>query len=189
MNGNIEINNNNIKQEAIYYSPNDNKQLGIGIGLLLAKENLSIDIFINCEKDINLYTLNQLCEYTNGTIQLFKNYNYEEDYIRLYNQIRKSLLRINGNESEMRVRFSNGYKIQNFFTRTLIRNNNFKVFIFPSINSEQSYQVSIDLNEEEKKYNKDNLNKIIILFMRMMMKIFCLFNVHYYIHQVMEIEN
>lgn len=158
MNGNIEINNNNIKQEAIYYSPNDNKQLGIGIGLLLAKENLSIDIFINCEKNINLYTLNQLCEYTNGTIQLFKNYNYEDDYIRLYNQIRKSLLRINGNESEMRVRFSNGYKIQNFFTRTLIRNNNFKVFIFPSINSEQSYQVSIDLNEEENKNNKKNLN-------------------------------
>ena len=159
MNGNIEINNNNIKQEAIYYSPNDNKQLGKGIGLLLTKHFLSIDIFINCEKEINLFTLNQLCEYTNGTIQLFKNYNYEEDYIRLYNQIRKSLLRTNGNESEMRIRLSNGYKIQNFFTRTLItNNNNIKLFIFPSINSEQSYQVSIDLNEEEKKYNKDNLN-------------------------------
>ncbi len=160
MNGNIEINKHNIKQEAIYYSPNDNKQLGIGIGLLLSKHYLSIDIFINCEKDINLYTLNQLTDYTNGTIQLFKNFNYEEDYIRLYNQIRKSLLRTNGNESEMRIRFSNGYKIQNFFTRTLVTTNNNILFIFPSINSEQSYQISIDLNEEENKFKKESLNNI-----------------------------
>ena len=160
MNGNIEINKHNNKQEAIYYSPNDNKQLGIGIGLLLSKHYLSIDIFINCEKDINLYTLNQLTDYTNGTIQLFKNFNYEEDYIRLYNQIRKSLLRTNGNESEMRIRFSNGYKIQNFFTRTLVTTNNNILFIFPSINSEQSYQISIDLNEEENKFKKESLNNI-----------------------------
>ena len=158
MNG--QTNNDINNKELFYYSPNDKNQLR-QIGLLLTKSNLSIDLFVNCDKVINLITLNQLCEYSNGTIHLFKNYNYDEDYFRLFNQIRKCLSRFNVYEGEMRIRFSHRYKIQNFFTPTLIsniNNNTAKVFVCPSINNEQSYQITIDFNDNINDNNNNNNN-------------------------------
>ena len=55
----------NMTKEQIAYSAHDSRKLG-NMGINLTNENMSCDIFATAEAQISTFTLNQLCEYSNG---------------------------------------------------------------------------------------------------------------------------
>ncbi len=143
-------------KEQIAYSTHDKRQLG-NMGINLTNENISCDIFACAENPIYVYTLNQLCEYSNGNIYFYKNFNLDLHYKNIFNQIRKVLTRPICWEGVLRTRFSHGYKIQDFITPVLISNKD--LFIFPTYDSDQHYQIGINMiqnNENNNLYNNDN---------------------------------
>ena len=102
--------NKNMTKEKIAYSPHDQKIIG-QIGIKLTNENMSCDIFACADVQIHTFTLNQICEYTNGHLYFYKKFRIESHYKNILNQIRRGLSRRVFWESVNRTRFSSGYKI------------------------------------------------------------------------------
>ena len=149
----------NLTKEKIAYSTHDKRQLG-NMGINLTNENMSVDFFISSEKLTYIYTLNQLSEYTNGNIYFYRNFNIDLHYKNIYNQIRKVLSRPISWEGCLRTRFSHGYKISEFITPVLLSNKD--LFIFPTCDSDQNYQIGINMIQDDKKINNNinnNLNE------------------------------
>ena len=127
-------------KEQIAYSTHDKRQLG-NMGINLTNENMSCDIFACAENPIYVYTLNQLCEYSNGNLYFYKNFNIDLHYKNIFNQIRKVLTRPIAWEGVLRTRFSFNYKIHEYLTPVLISNKD--LFIFPTYDSDQHYQFGV----------------------------------------------
>ena len=143
----------NWTKEQMAYSCHDKRQLG-NMGINLTNENISCDIFVTAETQINTFTLNQLCEYTNGNLYFYKNFNIDIHYKNIFNQIRRVLSRPIAWEAVNRVRFSNNYKINTFVTPVLITNSD--LLIFPCGDSDQNYEVGLTI-----KNNVNNEGEII----------------------------
>lgn len=131
-------------KEQLSYSCHDKRQIGV-MGINLTNDKMSVDIFVTAENPINLLTLNQLCEYSNGSIYFYKNFRIELHYKNIFNQIRRVLTRPIAWEGVLRTRFSHGYKIVEFLTPTLLSNRD--LFNFPTNDSDQHYQVGIDMDK------------------------------------------
>jgi protein transport protein SEC24 len=141
----------NPSKEEIAYTTHDKRQLG-NMGINLTNENMSCDIFCCAETQIKVLTLNQLCEYSNGNIYFYKNFNIDLHYKNLFNQIRRVLSRPICWEGVLRTRFSHGYKISNYLTPVLISNGD--LFIYPIGDSDQHVTIGLDFNKE----NISNIN-------------------------------
>jgi len=72
-----------------------------------------------------------MCDYSNGTLYFLKNFNIDNHYKNLYNQIRRVFTKNMGWEAVMRTRFSKGVKITNFITPILISNED--LMVMPAI--------------------------------------------------------
>lgn len=155
MNGGFD---KNMTKEQLAYSALDKKNLR-NIGINLTNENIGCDIFASADNPINTFTLNQICEYTNGHLYFFKKFNIELHYKNIFNQIRRVLSRPIAWEGVNRTRFSSGYKISSYSTPILITNGD--LFVFPTTDSDQNYLFSVapsvakteEENENEKKNN------------------------------------
>ena len=149
----------NMTKEQIAYSAHDNKKLG-NMGINLTNENMSCDIFASADTKISTFTLNQLCEYSNGHFYFFKKFKIELHYKNIFNQIKRVLSRPICWEAVNRTRFSSGYKISGYSTPILVANGD--LFIFPTGDSDQNYLFSISPpppkqeNETESKEKKND---------------------------------
>lgn len=132
----------NIPKDELIYTPTDDKQLST-MGINMTNDNISCDLFIAAESYTNIITLNQICDYTNGNLYLYKNFRLDAHYKNIFNQIRKCLTRFVCLESVVRTRFSRGYKIGSFVTPVLISNND--LLICANLDSDQSFTVGLDL--------------------------------------------
>ena len=137
MNGGFD---KNMTKEQLAYSALDKKNLR-NIGINLTNENIGCDIFASADNPINTFTLNQICEYTNGHLYFFKKFNIELHYKNIFNQIRRVLSRPIAWEGVNRTRFSSGYKISSYSTPILITNGD--LFVFPTTDSDQNYLFSV----------------------------------------------
>ena len=99
--------------------------------------------------------MNQLAEYTNGNIYLYKNFKIETHYKNLFNQIRRVLSREIVWEGVLRTRFSHGYKINEYITQVLTTN--IDLFVFPTCDSDQTFHVGLSLLDENADAAKTNL--------------------------------
>ena len=132
--------NKNMTKEQIAYGPHDKKVLG-QIGIKLTNENLSCDIFACADVQIHTFTLNQLCEYTNGHFYFYKKFRIESHYKNIFNQIRRTLTRPVFWEAVNRTRFSSGYRISSYSTPILVANGD--LFVFPVGDSDQNYLFNV----------------------------------------------
>ena len=144
----------NMTKEQIAYSAHDNRKLG-NMGINLTNENMSCDIFATAEAQISTFTLNQLCEYSNGHFYFYKKFKIELHYKNIFNQIRRVLSRPTCWEAVNRTRFSSGYKISGYSTPILVANGD--LFIFPVGDSDQNYLFSI--SPSPPKQNEENETK------------------------------
>ena len=145
LNGGID---KNATKEQIAYSCHDNKQIET-IGINITNENMSIDLFISAEAPINLLTLNQLCDFTNGNMYFYKKFNINIHYKSIFNQIRRVLSRPIIWEGLNKIKFSKGYKITEYITPLLIVKNN--LFVFPTLDADQNYIFNIGIEKEKEK--------------------------------------
>ncbi|MCQ2817407.1 MAG: Sec23/Sec24 zinc finger-containing protein [archaeon] len=148
--GNPKLNtvspSDNLTKEQLAYSAHDKRQLG-NMGINLTNANMSVDLFLSAESSINLYTMNQLPEYSNGSIYFYKNFKLDLHYKSIYNQIIRVLSREISWEGVLRTRFSHGYKISEFLTPVLISNKD--LFVLPTGDSDQHYQIGLSLLAED----------------------------------------
>ena len=147
----------NATREQIAYSSHDKKQIEI-IGINITNENMSVDIFITADNSINLLTLNQLCDFTNGNMYFYKKFNMDIHYKSIFNQIQRVLSRPIIWEGLNKIKFSKGYKITSFITPLLIVKNN--LFVFPFADADQNYLFNIGFDEEKNNEENNNDNKI-----------------------------
>ena len=145
----------NLSKEQQAYACHDKKQLGT-MGINLTNDNMSCDIFASAESHIKILTLNQLCEYTNGNLFFYKNFNLDLHYKNIYNQINRVLTRPICWEGVCRTRFSNKYKIGSYLTPVLITNDD--LFVFPTGDSDQHYQIGLTIKKEIIPENKEKEN-------------------------------
>ena len=145
LNGGID---KNATKEQIAYSCHDNKQIET-IGINITNENMSIDLFISAEAPVNLLTLNQLCDFTNGNMYFYKKFNINIHYKSIFNQIRRVLSRPIIWEGLNKIKFSKGYKITEYITPLLIVKNN--LFVFPTLDADQNYIFNIGIEKEKEK--------------------------------------
>lgn len=131
-------------KEQLCYTCLDKKQIGI-MGINLTNEKMSVDIFASAESQINILTLNQLSECSNGNIYFYKNFRIDFHYKNIFNQIRRVLTRPITWEGVLRTRFSHGYRISEYLTPSLISNRD--LLNFPTNDSDQHYQLCLDINE------------------------------------------
>ena len=130
----------NMTKEQLAYSALDKKKLR-NIGINLTNENIGCNIFASADSQINTFTLNQICEYTNGHLYFFKKFNIDLHYKNIFNQIRRVLTRPIAWEGVNRTRFSLGYRISSYSTPILITNGD--LFVFPTTDSDQNYLFSV----------------------------------------------
>ena len=130
----------NMTKEQLAYSALDKKKLR-NIGINLTNENIGCNIFASADSQINTFTLNQICEYTNGHLYFFKKFNMDLHYKNIFNQIRRVLTRPIAWEGVNRTRFSLGYRISSYSTPILITNGD--LFVFPTTDSDQNYLFSV----------------------------------------------
>ena len=153
----------NMTKEQIAYSAHDKRKLG-NMGINLTNENMSVDIFATADTQINTFTLNQICEYSNGHFYFYKKFKFELHYKTIFNQIRRVLSRPICWESVNRTRFSSGYKISSFSTPCLVTN--VDLFIFPTGDSDQNFLFSIapppPTPTEDESESKKNNNDILL---------------------------
>ena len=161
MNGGID---KNATKEQIAYSCNDNKEIEV-MGINLTNDNMSVDLFVSAENQIQLLTLNQLCDFTNGNLYFYKKFNINLHYKNIFNQIRRVLSRPIIWEGLNKIRFSNNCKITGFITPLLIANK--ELFVFPTADGDQNYIFNIGYdknndngNNKDKNNNSDDLNLI-----------------------------
>ena len=121
------------------------------IGLNLTNDNMSVDLFITAEININLLTLNQLCEFTNGNLYFYKKFNFELHYKNIFNQIKRVLSRPIIWEGINKIKFSNNCKITGFITPILIVGN--ELFIFPTADADQNYIFNIGYGKQNENGN------------------------------------
>jgi len=151
----------NMTKEQIAYSTHDGRKLG-NMGINLTNENMSLDIFASADAQISTFTLNQLCEYSNGHLYFYKKFKIELHYKNIFNQIRRVLTRPVCWEAVNRTRFSSGYKISSYSTPILVANGD--LFIFPVGDSDQNFLFSIaptppkqgEENEDKEKKSNNN---------------------------------
>ena len=146
----------NMTKEQVAYSALDNRKLR-NIGINLTNENIGCDIFASAESPINTFTLNQVCEYTNGHLYFFKKFNLDLHYKNIFNQIRRVLTRPIAWEGVNRTRFSLGYKISSYSTPILITNGD--LFIFPTSDSDQNYLFSVSPPQNKMEEGGENEKK------------------------------
>ena len=146
----------NATKEQIAYSCNDNKQIEV-MGINLTNENISVDLFISAEKNINLLTLNQLCDFTNGNLYFYRKFDISLHYKNIYNQIRRVLSRPIIWEGLNKIKFSNGCGITNFISPLLILKN--ELFVFPTVDSDQNYIFNIGYVKQKQNENSSNNKK------------------------------
>ena len=130
----------NATKEQIAYSAHDKNRLG-NIGLNLTNKNMSCDMFVSAENQIDILTLNQLVEYSNGHLYFYKKFNINLHYKNIFNQIRRVISRPICWEGFNYTRYSNGYKLSSYSSPTLITKEGF--FVFPTGDSDQNYLFSI----------------------------------------------
>ena len=143
---------NGMTKEQIAYSPHDKKKLG-NMGINLTNEFISVDIFASADTQISTYTLNQLCQYSNGHLYFYKKFKIDLHYKNIFNQIHRVLTRPICWEGVNKTRYSSGYKISGFSTPLLIASN--EHFIFPVGDSDQNYLFNISPPEEKPKEESD----------------------------------
>ena len=146
----------NMTKEQVAYSALDDKKLR-NIGINLTNENIGCDIFASADTPINTFTLNQVCEYTNGHLYFFKKFNIDLHYKNIFNQIRRVLTRPISWEGVNRTRFSLGYRISSYSTPILITNGD--LFIFPTSDSDQNYLFSVSPPQNKVEEGGENENK------------------------------
>ena len=150
--------NKNMTREQIAYGPHDKKVLG-QIGIKLTNENLSCDLFACADVQIHTFTLNQLCEYTNGHFYFYKKFRIESHYKNIFNQIRRALTRPVFWEAVNRTRFSSGYRISSYSTPILVANGD--LFVFPVGDSDQNFLFNVSPSPpkpEAEKQSKEKTN-------------------------------
>ena len=149
-------------QEQKMYTPSDNGKLK-SLGIRLTNENISVDIFVFSEKTyINLLTLNEICDNSNGNIYFYKNFNLDIHYKNLFNQIRRLLSREIAYEAVLKTRISHGYTLQDFLTPVLRYNN--ELFVTPTIDSDQHYQVTVGFLQQDQIKENKTLNDNFVYF-------------------------
>ena len=146
----------NSTKEQIAYSCHDDKQIEV-MGINLTNENISVDLFISAEKNINLLTLNQLCDFTNGNLYFYRKFDFNLHYKNIFNQIRKVLSRPIIWEGLNKIKFSNGCRITNFISPLLILKN--ELFVFPTVDADQSYIFNIGYGKQNDDENNPENNK------------------------------
>ena len=146
----------NMTKEQIAYSAHDKRKLG-NIGINLTNQNIGCDIFASAESQINTFTLNQICEFSNGHLYFFKKFNIDLHYKNIFNQIRRVLTRPICWEGVNRTRFSMGYKISSYSTPVLISNGD--LFIFPTGDSDQNYLFSVSPPNTKTNEGEENEKK------------------------------
>lgn len=135
----------NIPKDELVYTPTDDKKIST-MGINMTNENISCDLFLAGDAFLNIITLNQLCDYTNGNLYFYKNFRLDAHYKNLFNQIRKTITKPTGWEAVVRTRFSRGYKISSFVTPVLISNGD--LLIMSAIDSDQSYAMGLDVADQ-----------------------------------------
>ena len=78
------MNNSEVKytKEEKKYSRTDNNKLR-NLGITFTNDNISIDIFAFAESFINVLTLNEICDNTNGNMYFYKNFKIQIHYKNL----------------------------------------------------------------------------------------------------------
>ena len=148
----------NMTKEQIAYSAHDKRKLG-NMGINLTNENMSCDIFASADTQINTFTLNQLCEYSNGHFYFYKKFKIDLHYKNIYNQIKRVFTRPTCWEAVNRTRFSSGYRISSYSSPILVANGD--LFIFPVGDSDQNFLFCVspsppkEENENETKEKKN----------------------------------
>lgn len=79
-----------------------------------AKKQISFDVFMFADEYCELITVGQLCHLTNGSQNLFVNYNCAEDRLRLQAALDICLLQEAGYAAILRVRCSNGLRVKGY---------------------------------------------------------------------------
>ena len=146
----------NMTKEQLAYSALDKRKLR-NIGINLTNENIGCDIFASADSPINTFTLNQICEYTNGHLYFFKKFNIDLHYKNIFNQIRRVLTRPIAWEGVNRTRFSLGYRISSYATPILITNGD--LFVFPTTDSDQNYLFSVSPPASKTEESDDSAKK------------------------------
>ena len=146
----------NMTKEQLAYSALDKRKLR-NIGINLTNENIGCDIFASADTQINIFTLNQICEYTNGHLYFYKKFNIDLHYKNIFNQIRRVLTRPIAWEGVNRTRFSLGYRISSYATPILITNGD--LFVFPTTDSDQNYLFSVSPHSSKSEESDESAKK------------------------------
>lgn len=161
------MNNSEIKytKEEKNYSCTDNNKLK-NLGITFTNDNISIDIFAFAESFINVLTLNEICDNTNGNMYFYKNFKIQIHYKNLFNQIRRVISKEIAWEGVIKIRLSHGYKITDFITP--VPKYNDELLVTSTIDSDQHFQVGLGIpipkpEEQNEKKNKTLNDKFVYI--------------------------
>ena len=161
------MNNSEVKytKEEKNYSRTDNNKLR-NLGITFTNDNISIDIFAFAESFINVLTLNEICDNTNGNMYFYKNFKIQIHYKNLFNQIRRVISKEIAWEGVIKIRLSHGYKITDFITP--VPKYNDELLVTSTIDSDQHFQVGLGIpvpkpEEQNVKTNKTFNDKFVYI--------------------------
>ena len=147
---NANINNiNKNKEEDDYF---------IMLGKSLTKYQITCDIFkiqINSELQNNQILIN-ICNYSNGNLFFYKNFNIFIHYKNLFNTIIKSLSNQRAYEIIMQYNTSSNITIKQNLSIIPVQVNN--SFLFPSIDINQTFSFFLEYKQFKSKENQEIIN-------------------------------
>ena len=156
----MNTNNNNIINNLNFNTKNkkEDEDIFISIGKSLTKYQIACDIFeIQSKNELhNVNNLLNICNYSNGNLLFYKNFNYNMHYNNLFNNLIKSITNQRAYEIIMQYYTSPKVTMNQNLTNIPVQVNN--SFLFPCLNLNQSYSFVLHYKEFKSKENQELIN-------------------------------
>ena len=153
-------NTNNIMNNLNFNTTNkkEDEDIFISIGKSLTKYQITCDIFEiqNKSEFHNVNNLINICNYSNGNLLFYKNFNCNMHYNNLFNNLIKSITNQRAYEIIMQYYTSPKVVMNQNLTNIPVQVNN--SFLFPCINLNQSYSFVLHYKEFKSKENQELIN-------------------------------
>jgi len=111
----------------------------------LARAQISVQLFISPQQYVDLASIAPLAKQTGGDLYFYPQFHIQHQGLKLKSELMHTLTRNTSWEAVMRIRVSQGWKINKFFGHLLIRGSD--LLMVPTCHCDQSFGVSIDFDE------------------------------------------
>ena len=154
-----KINNNNVASSNNININKEEDDYFIMLGKSLTKYQITCDIFqlqINNNEQQNTNILINICNYSNGNLFFYKNFNNYIHYKNIFNTLIKSISNQKAYEIIMQYYISDIVTIKQNLSIIPVQINN--IFLFPSIDINQTFSFLLEYKEFKSKENQEIIN-------------------------------